>query len=61
MSLRDMYFYEFNTDFQQGVHDCTTDAQATMRIFRFGYLKDPTVKVISLTECPSLIKMEKQG
>lgn len=40
MSLRDMYFMEFNEDFQgTAVHSAKDDAVATLRIFQEGYVK----------------------
>ncbi len=40
MSLRDMYFMEFNEDFQgTQTHSAVEDAKATLRIFMEGYIK----------------------
>ena len=38
ISLRDIYYYYYGFDLQSGVHSCTEDARATMRLFREQYV-----------------------
>ncbi|CAL8128674.1 unnamed protein product [Orchesella dallaii] len=69
MSLRDMYFYHFKEDCQPPgkPHDDETDARATMRVFREGYIK--TAKFCNsngifdpdFSSVPNLRKNEQKG
>jgi hypothetical protein len=75
LSLRDMFFHHFKKDIQRGVHSAYEDANATMKVFREGYVplkqKDngdvKRQRALSeehreaLDKLPNLNRMEKQN
>jgi len=63
MSLRDMYYMDFEEDIQEGKHNAATDSYATMRVFKEGFLKIHKKRayvLFSEEDAPNLSKRDKK-
>jgi hypothetical protein len=67
LSLRDMFYYHFKKDIQQGQHCCLADAKNTYTTFMYGYIKGGTsfwnaigLKIIDFDKQINLNAQEKK-